>query len=91
VCSPKVLEREMVDKERCFPLHNTIKVLCLESLVYLLLLAFIRYFFGEAMRLGHLVSPFWCLMPNREKLEAKASEPTTTQVFKKDLCFELVF
>jgi hypothetical protein len=39
-----VLEREMVDKKTTLPLHNGIKVLCLKSLVFSLLLALIRYF-----------------------------------------------
>jgi hypothetical protein len=29
--------------------------------------------FGETMRLGHLVSPFLCLMPKRDNLKAKAT------------------
>jgi hypothetical protein len=45
-------------------------------LYFSLLLAFIRYF-GVVMGLGHLVYPFWCLMPKGEKLKAKENESTT--------------
>jgi hypothetical protein len=55
------------------PLHNGTKVLCLNSLVFSLLLAFILYFFCEAMALGHLVSPFWCFMPKGKKLGAETN------------------
>jgi hypothetical protein len=38
--------------------------------------------FGEAMGLGHLVSPFWCLMPKGEKLMAKVTGSTHHLSFK---------
>jgi hypothetical protein len=71
-------------QRRTLPLQNGIEVLCLNSLVFSLLLAFIRIF-SEAVGLDHLVSPFWCLMPKGEKLEAKENGSNH------HLSFKLVF
>jgi hypothetical protein len=52
-------------------------VLCLKFTWFFVAFGF-NSIFGEAMRLGHLVSPFWCLMLKGEKFKAKATGSTTT-------------
>jgi hypothetical protein len=79
VCSPKVIEREIVDLDKESRFHGTTVLMFfvsnpMISHCFSLLFAF----FGEPMGLGHLVSPIWCLTPKGEKLEAKAVGSTTT-------------
>jgi hypothetical protein len=68
---------EELDKEECFHCKTASRFLVSIPLVLHCLGTFHLLFFGEAMGLGHLVSPFWCLMPKWEKLKTKANGSTT--------------